>query len=141
MIITIRKAVSDDVVNIIPRLRDRDAERIGELGDPLQVLYDGINTSFMSFVGEIDNEIAALWGARTLTIFDDRAYIWMIGTTLIDAHPIVFLRYSRRALRFLTAHYRFIYGQVECDFEASIKWLKWLGADMQFHDGHLTFKI
>lgn len=141
MIVTIRKAQPDDPLVILPRLRERDAERLSELGDPLQIVYDGINTSFMSFAGEIDGELAALWGARCLHIFDDRAYIWMLGTTLIDQHPVAFLRHSRRALRLLTSHFRLIYGQVECDFEASVRWLKWLGADLQFHDGKLAFKI
>lgn len=141
MIVTIRKAQPDDPILIIPHLRERDAERLGELGDPLQLIYDGISTSFFSFTGEIDGEIAALWGARCTTIFDDSAYIWMLGTTLIDRHPTVFLRHSRRALRALTARFRLIYGQIDCDFETSVRWLKWLGADIKFHDKQLVFKI
>lgn len=141
MNVVLRKATHADAVAIVPMLRTRDFDRLVELGDPTQAVLDGLNNSIMSFAGEIDGELAALWGARCVSVLDDRAYIWVLGTILIDDHPLVFARHSRRALRSLTHHFRQVYGEIECDFELSVRWLTWLGARIAPHDDKLIFQL
>ncbi len=92
-------------------------------------------------VGTIDNQIAVMWGTIHTQLLDNRVYIWMLGTALIDKHRMLFLRYSKDVIRMLREKYTTIYGEIEIDYYHSIKWLVWLGAKI-FHNGNrLVFVI
>ena len=130
MIVELREVRPGDAEAVFATLRARDVGRIS-----LPEVKEAADSSIYALVGTIDGRPAVMCAARLASILDDRAYIWLLGTSLIDRYPIVFLRHSRRMLALLTARFPCIYGQVECDFAASERWLRWLGCDFLTDDG------
>jgi hypothetical protein len=131
MNVTFRPARPTDAEAIVPRLRARDLEGLRTAGDPVEVVQCGLQFSIYSIAALADDEIAVLWGVRVCTLLDDRAYLWMLGTRVVDEHPIHMLRHSRAAVKIMRERYSLVYGEVACDFEKSIRWLTWLGAKIQ----------
>lgn len=140
--IEIRPARIEDAVRATADLRARDREELLAFGRPLEnVIIDGMLHSMETWVGEIDGDIAAMWGIRYTSLLDDRVYVWMLGTTVIAERPLLFLRHSRRVMRALLSRYTMLYGSVHCDFEHSIAWLKWLGADFRVQGKTIAFAL
>ena len=111
-------------------------------GDPVRVVEEGLANSVAAWAIDVDGEVAVLWGVRVINLLDDRAYLWMLGTPAIERHRVVFLRRSRAAIEELRGRYSLLYGEIESDFEASIRWLTWCGARVRTRaEGHLIFAI
>jgi hypothetical protein len=140
-VIEIRPAIALDAIAISRNLRDRDRTVVERHGPAAEVIRIEIEQSIMALTAILDGEIALLWGARTPAPLDDRAYLWMVGTPLIEQHPITFLRHSRRAMRYMASHFHLLYGEVECDYLASQRWLTWLGARIQPRDNAMVFQL
>ena len=100
-----------------------------------------MDLSISNYVGEADGTIAVMWGLRAAQLLDNSAYVWMLGTNLIEDHPIHFLRYSRAAMKLMRERYRVLYGEIEVDHNASVKWLTWLGAKVTPHEHRLMFVL
>jgi hypothetical protein len=139
--IEIRPAIALDAVAIATRLRVRDRAVIERHGHALDTIQREMEHSVMCLTALYEGHVALMWGARTPAPLDDRAYLWMIGTSLIEEHPILFLRHSRRAIRYMASHFRTLYGEVECDYLASQRWLEWLGARLQPSQDKMVFQI
>ena len=95
----------------------------------MRVVEDGLANSVAAWAVDVDGEVAVLWGVRVLNLLDDRGYLWMLGTTAIED---------------LRARYGLLYGEIESDFAASVRWLTWCGARVRKRphpEGHLVFTI
>ena len=143
MIVTHRPARPDDAREIVPRLRARDLAGLGTVGDPAQVVRDGLESSIAAWAVLADGEIAVLFGFRVVMLLDDQVYLWMLGTRTIDEHPVTFLRKSRGVVGLLRKHYRLVYGEVASDYERSIRWLTWMGGKVSAgpEPGRLVFTL
>lgn len=117
-----------DAKRLVSRLRHRDYENLERVGLPLALVQEAIAISPAAFIAETNGAISAMWGVRATCVLDDRAYLWMLGTPDIEQHPYAFLRYSRVIMRHMRDHYSMLYGEIETDYVASIRWLRWLGA-------------
>ena len=126
--IRFRQAELYDAHRIVPRLRQRDYENLERFGAPVMQVEDALRISVAAFTAELDGNVVAMWGVRATCVLDDRAYLWMLGTPAIEEHPFAFLRYSRVVMRHMRDHYSMLYGEIEVDYVASIRWLRWLGA-------------
>lgn len=145
MNIEFRPAAREDARNIVPALRDRDLAILRSYGEPSHVIEGALQASTTSFVALADGMIGAMWGVRHITLLDNQCYLWMVGTVLIDDHPIHFLRHSRNAVQIMHERYRVIYGECEYDYSKSMRWLTWLGAKVWAPDlsesAHLVFVL
>lgn len=145
MIIEFRQARVSDARAIVPRLRERDLAGLQSMGDPVGVIAEALQGATVAFSALADGEVAVMFGLRRSVLLDDRAYLWMLGTGLVDEYPVHFLRYSRAAVKLLLEHYRLIYGECRADYERSIRWLTWLGGKVWAPDaengGRLVFVI
>ena len=139
--VTFRHAEDEDAIFVVPLLRQRDLLHLAQQGPPTSVIREAVAASTITLVGEIDGRIAAMWGVRRAQMLDDRVYVWLLGTRVIDENPVTFLRYSRYVLRCMRAEYRAIYGEIEVDFSTSVRWLTWLGAKVYPHEGRYMFVI
>ncbi len=110
-------------------------------GDPVTVIIEALMCSVNPVVGTINDQIAVMWGTSHAQLLDNRVYIWMLGTTLIDKHRMLFLRYSKDIVRMLREKYTTIYGEIDTDYYHSIKWLVWLGARIFPNGDRLIFVI
>ena len=108
----------------------------------MRVVEEGLANSVAAWAIDVDGEIAVLWGVRVFNLLDDKAYLWMLGTPAIERHWVAFLRRSRASIEELRGRYSLLYGEIESDFEASVRWLTWCGARVRKRphpEGHLVF--
>lgn len=136
--IEIRPAKAEDAEAIVPFLRERERSATA---DPAATLRDSLTRSIMSYAVFYQDRIALIWGVQSGTMLDGRAYLWMAGTSLIEEHPFLFLRYSQRAMRYMASNFEKLYGEVECDYAASQRWLTWLGAEIHPYEKGLVFTL
>jgi hypothetical protein len=103
---------------------------------------DCITRSTAIWLGLADGVEACAIGVIPLTIFSEKAYLWMIHTRLCEAHPLRFVRWSKRVLDEVLAAYPNLYGLCHPDNLSGRAWLEWLGARFSgVHNGHHTFEI
>lgn len=143
MIVKIVPATRVHVWAIMGRLRGSDNAGFELAGDDTAaiIMIDELERSTVAYAAVADGQVAAIWGARTETIFADDAYIWMVGSTLIEQYPLTFLRHSRRVVAHLRTMYKRLYGLVLCDYAESVAWLRWLGFDVsEPQDGLRLFR-
>lgn len=91
--------------------------------------------SLLTYAGLMDGKCVVVWGVYSPRILADEGYVWLLGTRLIEEHPIVFLRHSRQALALIRPIFRQLYGVVLTEFECGRKWLEWLGFDVGPDEG------
>lgn len=139
--VVFRRATLDDAIEIVPLLRRRDILNLSHSGDPVSVITEALMRSVNPIVGTVNNQIVVMWGTSHVQLLDNRVYIWMLGTVLVDKHRMLFLRYSRDVIWMLRERYSTIYGEIEIDYYHSIKWLVWLGAKIFPNGERLVFVI
>lgn len=141
MNVSFRSAERHDALTIVPFLRDRDRINLIRQGNPAEVIQAAMSESISNYVGLAEGVPAVLWGLRAAQLLDNSAYIWMLGTSIIDDYPIHFLRFSRAAIKMMCERYRVLYGEIETDYKASQRWLQWCGAKITPHERHLMFVL
>lgn len=141
MNVSFRHAERRDALAIVPFLRDRERLNLMRQGNPAEIIEEAMEQSISNYVGEADGIVAVLWGLRSAQLLDNSAYVWMLGTSLIEDHPIHFLRYSKAAINIMRERYRILYGEIEMDYKASQRWLRWLGAEVTPHERRLMFVL
>lgn len=56
---------------------------------------------------------------------------WMLGTTELEDHAFVFLKYSRKFIENMVDSFDWLENYVDARNLKSIEWLKWLGFDIE----------
>jgi hypothetical protein len=87
--------------------------------------------------GEVDGQLACIWGLIPGSLLSNNAYIWLYTTDIVQEHQFVFVRYSQIMIQEMLKEYEFIVGNTEAGADRSIRWLKWLGAEFQQPKGKL----
>lgn len=87
----------------------------------------------------------AMCGVTPLDDYNYRGKIWFLGTDDIDHISKSFYKYSKLILRFLSCEYDFVENYVPIDHEKTIKWLQWIGFEIEkqqyFVDEHEFFRL
>ena len=107
-----------------------------ENGNCTEILQSTINESLECWTGLLDDEVIAIWGVTAPNILSDDVYVWLTGSKLIEVHPLVFARWSRKAIATVEAYPK-LHGLVLCDFEVSKRWLRWLGFEVGLPEGKI----
>lgn len=141
MNVSFRHADNRDALKIVPFLRERERLNLIQQGNPAKLIREAMELSISNYVGEADGAIAVMWGLRAAQLLDNSAYVWMLGTKIIEDHPIHFLRFSRAAMKLMRERYRVLYGEIEVDYDLSVRWLTWLGAKVTPHERRLMFVL
>lgn len=128
------------VDEVLERLRDVDKSTFISYPTAREILLDEIKG--VAWVGLIDGRSACLWGIRPATILNDRTYLWLLTTTLVEENPFLFVRHSQIKAKELLKTYSVIYGWVIESNGLSVKWLRWLGCTFsQSEPGILEFEL
>ena len=134
--IEFKHATNEDGFKILSNLRLHDARTIAKLEiDAVGLLAVAIRNEFPTFVCMVDGEPAAIFGGHSETLLGE-CRLWMLTTPLIEDHQIPLLRYSRRFVEWMAAHYGPVVGMVDREFEISRNWLRWIGFK-EVHDGEI----
>jgi hypothetical protein len=135
----ILKAEPQDAAEFAPLLRYADRLEIdaATMGDPEAVLRHGIEVSDLCCTVYYDGEPICIFGI----VGDDFGSIWLLGTDLIEDHPIAFLRVSKAIVNHLRKSYSFLGNYVDARNTVHVRWLKWLGFDVRPPIPHGPFKL
>lgn len=82
-----------------------------------------------AFTVLINGRPEAMFGTSDLNVLAGIGSAWMLGTDEVDRHPKDLLRLSPEWVAKLFARYEVLRNVVSVDNAASIRWLRWLGAD------------
>lgn len=88
--------------------------------------------------GYIDDEFVGLWGVIPPTLLHSCAYIWLHHTDAVRGKEFPFIRRSRLAMAEVLELYPEIHGHTVVGSDATIRWLRWLGADFGDPQGQLV---
>ena len=110
------------------------------LGPDLErMVVKEISDSIVAWAGLGDGKCGALWGVKMAGILSDSGVMWMLGGRLIDEHPLIFLRHSKRALNDLRATFKSLQGCVLTEYSQSQRWLEWLGFKIGPDQGGISY--
>lgn len=120
--IEIRKAMPGDTWLILPTVRQSDIDELAAIGyTPEECLRNGLR---------LDPDAVSVWcnrepiGMVGTVDYGDYRLPWAVFTTLIDKHPLPFLRASRAWVRALKGP---LINFVDVRNTMTIHWLRWLG--------------
>lgn len=133
------RIVRDDEIDILDIIRrSAHAKQPGAE----RSLMSFMMTSAETWAGYLGDEVACVCGLIAPTMLSDRAYLWLITTSLVDDHPFIFIRQSQIWMQQIRKAYPLITGDVDSANDRAQRWLRWLGADLGFPiRGMIPFKI
>jgi len=111
--------------------------RSAAAGDPeAQGIMDQfLRRSAHTFVGYVDDRVAAVYGLITPSLMSDQCYMWLLTTDAAEEHKFLLIRHSEVVIEGVLKHYTKIIGQTAASDIKAIRWLKWLGAVYTFPEG------
>lgn len=127
--IEIYPAISIHAFSLATRLRVREKEAYEQLGDAYETIAQEMRRSLYSYAVLYEGQVVAIYGVKG-TLIGDSAYLWLVCSETCEKFPITFLRQSRKVVDDLLTRFSRVHGLVLCDFEKSVRWLRWIGCDM-----------
>ena len=94
--------------------------------------------------GMVDDQVAAVWGLVTPSLISNqRAYMWLLTTDLVEQHKFIFISRSQLFVEDALNRYPVLIGHVELGNTRAKRWLTWLGAEFGpiGEDGNWPFQI
>lgn len=126
----------------IQQAQEFDADSLNLSKGHRETMDTCIKISSMVWVGQIEGEIACVWGIVPKSLLSDQAYLWMHHTDVVHDHQFLFVRHSQMALAEVLKEVNEVVGHVNEKAWRSIRWLKWLGASFGEVEGKkLSFVI
>lgn len=95
---------------------------------PLQALHASLKRSQAATV-IVEGRPEIMFGVSPINVLAGVGGVWMLGTDVVVEHQKEFLRYSAEWRAKLFVGYSVLVNFVSVDNHASIRWLKWLGAE------------
>jgi nitrogenase molybdenum-iron protein alpha/beta subunit len=113
-------------------MRKCDADEVWASGHmtPLEALQRGVALSEESFTGLMDGKVVCIFGVSTVTPFSRDGVPWLLASDLINETQHTFLRVNRVYVNEIKKRYASLENYVDCRNIKAIKWLKWLGFEL-----------
>lgn len=112
------------------RMRPADVEecRIVAGFKPIEALRRSMGNS-RAFTALMDGRPEVMFGTSDINVLNGVGSVWLLGTDAVERHPRVFLEKSAEWSRKLFTRYSVLRNVVPESNTASMRWLKWLGAE------------
>ena len=130
--IEIRDVEPGDIDMLVENMRKHDIQEVNaatRMGIR-NAVKTSVNLSSYSKTGLVNDELVCMWGVCPISLISGSGSPWMLGTDLIEKKQRVFLRRSKPWLNDIRKDYRYLENFVDERNVMSIKWLKWLGFEM-----------
>jgi hypothetical protein len=131
-IVEVREARIEDCAALAPNLRLEDSIEVRRSGfqkNEAALVY-GLEHSTEASTVLIDGKPAAMFGLNAKTLLGAEAVIWFLGSPEMERIKKTFLRLSRFQIRSWRERYPVLYNLVPLEYEKSLKWLRWLGVNV-----------
>lgn len=115
-------------VELAETMRIADVIELDAMGyTPLAAIELSLATSRDAFTGMADGVIMCIFGVSSATVLSDEAFPWLLTAQGMPRHAKMFLRLNLAFINDMKRRYRLLWGLV-CETNAtSIRWLSWLG--------------
>ena len=130
--IEIRDVEPGDIDMLVANMREHDIQEVNaatRMGIE-NAVKTSVNLSTYSKTGLVNDELVCMWGVCPISLLSSSGSPWMLGTDLIKKKQRIFLRRSKPWLDDIRKDYRYLENFVDERNVMSIKWLKWLGFEM-----------
>lgn len=114
-------------------LRGIDALEAWELHklSPTMAVNGSLYLSHKSYAVLVDGDPVCIFGVQPESMLGEVGIVWMLATDDIKKINKTFIRLSKPVFLDLTKEYETVYNYVHRDNKISLKWLEWLGFDIQ----------
>ncbi|WP_339084245.1 phage protein Gp13 family protein [Hyphomicrobium sp. ghe19] len=114
---------------IARRMREADRLEVHAASGktPGQALAFSLRKSSVAWTWLVDGRPEAMFGVGDLNILAGVGAPWLLGTDVVLAHQMEFLRRSREWRNQLLQRYSTLTNFVDVRNEVSVRWLRWLG--------------
>jgi hypothetical protein len=111
------------------READREELRAAWCMAPFDCMCHGLSYSDKAWTGLIDGVPMCMFGCVAASVMGNVGRPWMVGTKLLDEHPLVFLRRYRRSgcIEEMRERFDLLTNYVDVRNTRAIEWLSWLG--------------
>ena len=119
---------------IASQVRDADRDEFAALLTTAeQVMSGGLQVSSHAWTGLIDDVPVCMFGVAPVGfLLPEQGRPWMVGTTQLDDHAILFLRRCRGQVKVMLDAYPYLINYVATFNIKAIAWLQWLGFTVDF---------
>lgn len=126
------KPRKNHLVSISNDMRTGDVNEVWALGrhSPIQSLVLSVNSSQFSTIAVVNNTPCAVFGLSTPSVLSDNGCPWLLGANSMLKHKKLILQYSKVIVLDMMNKYNYLYNYVHEDNLANIRWLKWLGFEI-----------
>lgn len=127
--IEIREVEPGDIDMLVENMREHDKQEVNaatRMGIK-NAVKTSVKLSTYSKTGLVNDELVCMWGVCPISLISGSGSPWMLGTDLIKEKQRIFLRRSKPWLNDIRKDYRYLENFVDERNVMSIKWLKWLG--------------
>ena len=128
--VVIREPTHDDITTLMSNMRDADrAELTAVVGKTHleKSLHLGLEASMLSWAGDIDGELTAVFGVSPLSTLGGVGAPWLIGTPVADLHARAFVRENLRYIPTMLEFFPTLINFVSIENRRTIRWLRFLG--------------
>lgn len=125
-----RPACMLDAVHIAERMREADRREVmASHGlSPLAAACSSVQASLDPMAALVDGEVMAIFGVAEN---GNVATPWLLGADGVEQYHFAFLRLSRGWIKDMRSRYALMRNWVDARNEVSIRWLRWLGFEIQ----------
>ena len=130
--IEIREIEDGDIAVLVRNMRKHDVQEVNaatRMG-VRNAVETSVNLSTYAKTGLVNDELVCMWGVCPISLISSSGSPWMLGTDLIEKKQRIFLRRSKPWLDDIRKDYKHLENHVDERNTLSVKWLKWLGFEM-----------
>lgn len=123
--------IPEHIKPITDHMREADRQEIysGYRLDPATALLSSLKSSVVCLAVLYHECPVAMFGIAPSSILGNTASVWLLGTDGIQDMRIQFLKLSKRFINMFLDAYPVLENTVDVRNLASIRWLKWVGAE------------
>lgn len=123
------------VAELAATMRAGDIAEVYALGmSPQRALENSLDRSHAAGAILFDGKVAAIYGLIYVegptVAGSKRALMWVLTSTVVDAHPLTFWRLSKQMVKALRSEFDVIFNDVDARYFAAVRWLKALGFEL-----------
>lgn len=131
--ITIKETTQVHVDYLKGTLRPIDQYECKAMGlEPSEALQLSYNASVVAMTASIDDKPFCIFGATAASYIKSIGVLWLLSNKQLDDKRVAIqcARMSIRCMRFLLEHFNTLINNVSSDNHQALRWLKWLGAEI-----------
>ena len=98
---------------------------------PDAATMESFRRSLECWTGVVDGEPICIFGVAPVSLVTGYAAPWMLGTDQLERNAVKFLRGSKEVVAGWKRDYRHLFNYVDARNKTSIRWLKWLGFELE----------